>query len=567
MFIQVEQERWTPASLGRSAAEPLRRLAVSVAVSVALLLALGGLAAAQESEPVPVEELVGRLMLLAYPGSEPPLERLEEFRPAGFLFYPSNVPSTAAARSSVRALQDASAYPLLFGIDQEGGPFTTYRVDDATIFPGNMALAAAGDPSLAERVARATGEELAYAGFNLSFAPVVDVNSNQDNPIIGIRSFGSSPEVVAEFALAYLAGLEAAGVAAVPKHFPGHGDTGTDSHIELPVVDGDRDRLDAVELPPFRAMIAAGAPAIMTAHVAFPALDPELPATLSPAALTGLLREELGFDGMIVTDYMDMDAIANHYGAGEAAVLSVIAGADLLLLGPDLDAQREVLAALLESVRSGRLSEARVRDAVARSAAVAAAYRPRLDAAAPDYAANRELAHEVAVRGATLLLNDGILPLAAGSTVLVVAPQPGGFGQPPHLGDVLAGVDTSAAVRRVAVGTNPNDEQIAAAVAEASSADVVVLGTYRWLGAFPAGMARLAQRLAEAGKPLVVVALGNPDDLRLLPVRPAAYIAAYGYREANLVGAAAVLTGTSPLSGRLPVPAGEHPVGVGMGGY
>ncbi|HZJ10575.1 MAG TPA: glycoside hydrolase family 3 N-terminal domain-containing protein [Trueperaceae bacterium] len=514
---------------------------------------------------VPVEKLVGRLLLLAFPGSEPPLERLEELRPAGFLFYPSNVPSTAVARETVRALQESATVPLLFGIDQEGGPFTTYRVDDATIFPGNMSLAATGDPALATKVAQATGEELAYAGFNLSFAPVVDVNSNPDNPIIGIRSFGSNVETVSEFGRAYLAGLEAAGVAAVAKHFPGHGDTGTDSHLALPVVDGDRARLDAVELPPFEAMIEAGVPAIMTAHVAFPAIDPDLPATLSSAALTGLLRGELGFDGMIVTDYMDMDAIAKSYGAGEAAVLSVLAGADLVLLGPDLDTQRQVYAALKEAVRSGRLSEERVRGAVAASQAVASTYRPRLDAAPPDYAAHRELARTVAETGATLLSNDGVLPLATDADVLVVAPQPSGFGQPPHLGHVLG--RSLAGVQSLPVSVNPDEAEIAAAVERAGTVGVVVLGTYHWLGAFPDGMAQLAERLAATGKPVVVVALGNPDDVRFLPVRPAAYLAVYGYREANLEGAAAVLTGEVEPSGRLPVPAGEYPLGAGLDGF
>ena len=508
---------------------------------------------------------MGRLLLLAYPGSEPPLARLTEFDPAGFLFYPSNVPSTSAARATVRALQSATDVPLLFGIDQEGGPFTTYRVDDATIFPGNMALAAAGDAGLAERVARATGEELAYAGFNLNFAPVVDVNSNQDNPIIGIRSFGADVATVSEFGSAYLAGLEAAGVAAVAKHFPGHGDTDTDSHLELPTVDGDRARLDAVELAPFKALIAAGVPAVMTAHVAFPAIAPGLPATLSHEALTGLLRDELGFDGVIVTDYMDMDAIVTHFGAGDAAVLSVVAGADLVLLGPDLDTQREVHQALIQALRDGRLSEERVRDAVRRTEALALRYRPRLDDPAPDYAAHRALAQTVARAAATLLFNDGVLPLTLGSDVLVVAPQPGGFGQPPHLGDVLG--RTFAGVRSVTVGTNPSAEQIATAVAEAGAADVVILGTYRWLGAFQAGMVQLAGALAATGTPLVIVPLGNPDDLRFLPVRPDAYLAVYGYREANLLGAAAVLTGEVTPSGTLPVPVGEFPIGSGMGGF
>jgi beta-N-acetylhexosaminidase len=513
----------------------------------------------------PAEQLVGRLLLLAYPGAAPPLERLEEFRPAGFLFYPGNVPSTTTARSVTRSLQEAADYPLLFGIDQEGGPFTSYRVDDATIFPGNMALAATGDPGLATAAAKATGEELAYAGFNLSFAPVADVNINPNNPIIGIRSFGAGVETVSNFATAYLAGLERAGVAAVAKHFPGHGDTDVDSHLALPSVTGERERLEAVELPPFEELIEAGVPAVMTAHVAFPAIEPDLPATLSPSALTGLLRRELRFDGLIVTDYMDMAAIKQNYGAGEAAVMSVVAGADMVLLGPDLETQREVHSALRAAVRSGRLSEERVRDAVAKSESVASRYRPRWDSPPPDYRAHRELAEQVAVRGATLVWNDDVLPIAPDSQVLVVAPRPSRFGEPPHLGAVLQ--RSNGRVQAITVAERPTAEQIEEAVRQARSADVLVLGTYHWLGGFPHGLEALAESLAGTGKPLVVVALGNPDDIRFLPVRPAAYLAVYGYRESNLQGASAVLTGEALPQGKLPVPVGEFPAGWGMDGF
>ncbi|HLU83453.1 MAG TPA: glycoside hydrolase family 3 C-terminal domain-containing protein, partial [Trueperaceae bacterium] len=251
-------------------------------------------------------------------------------------------------------------------------------------------------------------------------------------------------------------------------------------------------------------------------------------------------------------DYMDMDAIKRHFGAGEAAVMSVLAGADLVLLGPDLETQREVHAALLAAMRDGTLSEERVREAAGRSLAVAQAYPPQLDAEAPPYAAHRELARQVAEAGATLLWNDDVLPLAAAADVLVIAPQPGGFGEPPHLGDVLA--RSLPGVRSLAVATNPTEEQIATALAQAQTADVVVLATYHWLGAFPAGMARLADSLGATGTPLVVVAIGNPDDVRFLSVRPAAFLAVYGYREANLQGAAAVLTGAITARGVLPVP-------------
>jgi beta-N-acetylhexosaminidase len=511
------------------------------------------------------EERVGRLLMLAYRGSAVPLEQLRAIKPGGFIFFAGNLPSTEVARATTRALQDAADYPLLLAIDQEGGPFTSYRADDATIFPGNMALGAAGDVKLAREVAEASGLELAYAGFNMSFGPVVDVNINPDNPIIGIRSFGADPAQVSAFGVAYLEGLEAAGVAAVAKHFPGHGDTAVDSHLALPSVEGERARLEAVELPPFRAMIEAGVPAIMTAHVAFPIFEEGVPATLSKQVLSGLLREELGFDGLVVTDYMDMKAIADHYGPGEAAVRSVLAGADMVLLGPDAEVQREVHAALREAVRSGRLSEERIDEAVSRIEEVAARYRSGWDRPRPDYAEHRALARWAAERGATLLWNEDILPLAPDAEVVVVAPRPSLFGEPPHLGEVLK--RHHAHVTSIAVGERPTDAQIAEATAAAAGAEVIVFGSYFWMGGYPAELQALGEALAATGKPLVLVSLGNPDDLRFLPSLPQAYLAVYGYREANLEAASSLLTGRVTPQGRLPVAAGRYPLGSGMDGF
>ena len=537
---------------------------ISVRRLISVLLCLSAFAFAQPADEANVEDLVGRLLLLAFEGDVAPLERLSEFSPAGFLYYPSNVTSTEAVRRSTRTLQDVADYPLLFGVDQEGGPFTTYRVDDATVFPGNMALAATGEPELARQVGAAVGEELAYAGFNLNFAPVVDVNSNPDNPIIGVRSFGADPAAVARLGVAYLEGLDAAGVAGVAKHFPGHGDTDVDSHLGLPSVTGERTRLDTVELTPFRALIEADIPGVMTAHVVFPALEPSVPATLSSAALTDLLKDDLGFGGMVVTDFMDMQAITDNYGAGEAAVRSVVAGADLVLLGSDLQTQRQVVTALREAVSSGRLSEVRVRDAVAQTEAVAAAYRPAWDAALPNYNANQALAVEVATAGATLLRNEGALPLEPNARTVVIAPQPDLFGEAPHLGSVLA--RHHADVESVVIGEDPTEADIASAVAATSGVDQVILGSYHWLGGFPEGLNTLASQLEATGLPLTLVALGNPDDIRFMGVEVDAYLAVYGYREANLEAAARVLTGQAEARGHLPVSVGErYPLGAGVG--
>ena len=366
---------------------------------LALLLLLLSAAHAQDAvalnaEALNAETLVGRLLLLSFSGNEAPLERLD-FTPAGFIFYPGNVTSTEGVRTLTQTLQEASTYPLLFGIDQEGGPFTSYRVDDATLFPGAMALAATGDPELARRVGEATAKELSCAGFNLLFGPVADVNSNPDNPIIGVRSFGAEPETVSAFSLAYAQGVLEGGVAPVAKHFPGHGDTDTDTHLALARIGKSKAGLEAVDLIPFQTLINNGIPAVMSAHIIFPALDPEDPATLSSSILTALLREQLGFDGLVITDYMDMKAIADNYGAGEAAVRSVLAGSDLVIVGPDPAVQQEVYDALLGAVRSGRLPVERVLEAVARSQALAERFVPRWEGATPDYAAHRALAEEV----------------------------------------------------------------------------------------------------------------------------------------------------------------------------
>ena len=374
----------------------------------------------------------------------------------------------------------------------------------------------------------------------------------------------TATSTVSAFAIAYLAGLEAAGVAGVAKHFPGHGDTALDSHLELPSINADRARLDSVELPPFRDMIAAGVPGIMTAHVTFAALEPGVPATLSGAALTDLLRGELGFEGVVVTDFMDMKAIADNYGAGEAAVRSVVAGADLVMISSELDTQREVYAALQAAVRDGRLSQERVLEAVARTENLATHYPPAWDAVPPDYAAHQMLANDIASVSITLLWNDGALPLPTGRTV-VIAPQPPNYGDTFHLGSILKRYHAN--VNSIIVSPKPSPTDIETAVAAAQGAERIVLGSYHWLGDFPPTLNDLHSELVATGVPVVSVALGNPDDLRFLDAESAAYLAVYGFREANLIAAAQLLTGQQRPLGRLSVPAGDYEVGSGLADF
>ncbi|MFH8519366.1 glycoside hydrolase family 3 protein [Streptomyces gelaticus] len=276
----------------------------------------------------------------------------------------------AALTAQLRAERE----DILVAIDEEGGDVTRLEVRTGSSFPGNLALGHVDDLGLTRAVAQELGRRLAECGVNLNWAPSADVNSNPGNPVIGVRSFGADTQLVARHTAAYVEGLQAAGVAACTKHFPGHGDTAIDSHHALPRIDVDLETLHARELVPFRAAIAAGTKCVMSAHILLPALDPDHPATVSPRILTGLLREELGYDGLIITDAVEMQAIAATYGIEHGSVLAIAAGADALCVGGGLKDDGTVLRlrdALVRAVRSGELAEERLADAAARVRALA----------------------------------------------------------------------------------------------------------------------------------------------------------------------------------------------------
>jgi beta-N-acetylhexosaminidase len=271
--------------------------------------------------------------------------------------------------AALHAAAPASA-PLLVAVDQEGGVVQRVRAP-ATRWPAMMSHdRVADDEATAEAVGAAMGAELRALGFDVDFAPVLDIHTNPANPIIGDRAFGHDADSVSRRALAFARGLERAGILSCGKHVPGHGDTTTDSHLELPRIDHDLARLQAVELVPFARAAQAGLPMLMTAHVLFPALDREVPATLSPAVIQGLVRQQLGFAGVIVSDDLDMRAIADHYGIGAAAVAAIRAGCDVLLLCKDEGHQAEARAALLAEVARDPAFAARVAEAAGRIAAM-----------------------------------------------------------------------------------------------------------------------------------------------------------------------------------------------------
>ncbi|SCF30775.1 glycoside hydrolase family 3 protein [Micromonospora mirobrigensis] len=264
---------------------------------------------------------------------------------------------------------------VVVAIDEEAGDVTRIESARGSSRPGNLGLGAVDDPELTEAVARDLGLELAAAGVTLNYAPDADVNSNPGNPVIGVRSFGADPDLVARHTAAWVRGLQAGGVAACAKHFPGHGDTRVDSHHDLPVIGASGAALRAGELVPFRAAVAAGVQAVMTGHLLVPALDPALPATLSPDILGGLLREELGFHGVVVTDAIEMRAVADRYGLAGAAVRALAAGADAVCVGgehADEETATGLRDAIVAAVRCGELPEERLAEAAKRVGELAA---------------------------------------------------------------------------------------------------------------------------------------------------------------------------------------------------
>ncbi|NLG84900.1 MAG: glycoside hydrolase family 3 protein [Firmicutes bacterium] len=514
------------------------------------------------------EELAGQMLILGFPGQKAEAAaKVLALKPAGVSLLPRNLVDARQTAALTGALQaaaaEAGAEPLLIGADQEGGAITAVA-DGTTLFPGAMALGAAGKPELTEEVALAQGREAAAMGINLNYAPVADVNSNPRNPIIGVRSFGDDPVEVARHVAAAVRGYRTAGILATAKHFPGHGAAEIDTHLGLPVLPVEMETMVHRELPPFRAAIAAGVDAVMTAHIVFPALDRLHPATLSAAILAGLLRQELGFNGLILTDCLEMEAISSRYEPEEYALAAVEAGADLLLVSHTYERQVAVRDAIAAAVRRGTLARERVAASVARVLSVKErlglydALRPSRADLEGMLAAHGALAERVARAAVTEVWNDGILPLAAETTVVAVwpeiAPRPR-VGDPAAvspLGRVLAGY--CRRVIEIRFPAVPGVEDTKKALFAAAAGDVIVAAT---AGARPEqtdAQIELVRALLELGKPVIVLALRTPYDLRRLRGASAG-LAVYDPGAVAVRAAAEVIFGRRPASGRLPVAA------------
>ncbi|MFH9762609.1 glycoside hydrolase family 3 protein [Streptomyces anulatus] len=480
------------------------------------------------------------------------------------------------------ALAGRSRLPLLVSTDQEHG--IVCRVGEpATLLPGAMALGAGGSRSDTRRAAWIAGAELAALGVNQNYAPDADVNVNPANPVIGVRSFGSDPDAVAALVAEQVKGYQGAGIASTAKHFPGHGDTSTDSHTGLPVINHTRAQWEELDAPPFRAAIRARIDSIMTAHIVVPALDPsEDPATLSRPILTGILREELGYDGVVVTDSLGMEGVRTKYGDDRVPVLALLAGVDQLLNPPNLSVAWN---AVLEAVRGGEISEARVDESILRILRL----KSRLGLFRDPFVsrrgvertvgsrAHRAAADRIAERTTTLLADPGtLLPLSRRShrNLLVVGADPAspsGTTGPPTSTLANAFGELGFTARALSTGTAPNQAKIAEAVAATEGRDAVVVATYNVTAT--SSQRTLVTALVATGVPVVTVAVRNPYDVaHLTGTGVAASLAAYSWTDVELRAAARVIAGHADPEGTLPVPVQRaddptqvlYPVGHGL---
>src|SRR6266404_1221747 len=526
-----------------------------------------------------VDEKIGQLLFTTYHGTftstDSPaylqmLHDVNDLHAGGFILVthitPLGIEKSQTYPTAVlnNQLQSTAKLPLLIGADFERG--AAMRLDEGTSFPTQMAIAAGGDPRDAYTMGKITAIEARQAGVHWIYAPVADVNNNPGNPIINTRSFGEDPARVSEFVSAYVRGVEENGGLATAKHFPGHGDTAADSHIDLPVIHADRARLDDLELVPFRAAIAMQVDSIMTGHLNVPALepDPNTPATLSHNILTGVLRKQLGFEGLVVTVAMDMGGITVRYAPGEAAVRAVVAGADCLLMPPVPDAAFEALQA---AVKSGRITKEHLDASVRRILQAKARIGLNTSRLVDVNALNEKFgsaswqneAQEISDRGVTLLRDtphrlplDGTKPARALLLAFYADPEP-------YPGEDL---ERELRSRFDSVTTLRADTRFVNAsilkLPPPESYDLAILALFVRVSDrkgnvdVPAEQAALAEQVYKAGKPVITVGFGSPYLIERFP-QAETWLAAFGISDVAQISVARALFGQIPVRGKLPV--------------
>ncbi len=527
-----------------------------------------------DTDGMTLEEQIGQLLMVGFLGNTPSqeiIELIQRHHVGNILLFSRNVRDARQVLELTQSLQmiakeAGQRYPLLIAIDQENG--IVQRLGEAvTIFPGNMALGATGSEEMAYKVALATGSELKALGINMNLAPVVDINNNPANPVIGVRSFGEDPQQVARFGTAMVKGYQAAGILSCLKHFPGHGDTAVDSHLALPMIPYSLERLAEVELVPFRSGIEAGAESAMIAHVAFPALTKRdsLLATLSPAIVRGLLREQLGFNGVIVSDCMEMKAVSETYGTERAAVMALQAGVDLVLVSHHYTRQVGSIEAIQAAVRTQELSLQPVQQAAEHVLRLKARYLSWHDLPAtrevPAITGSEKhvkLQSQAYEQSTTLVRNDDeLLPLRlnSGERIVVLSPQRNTMTMVEdryYSDDLLADIlqQYHPAVEIVPVAPGPVEEACKKLLQITSESDIFIIATVN--AHLDEQQAELVRWLVSSKRRVIVIAVRNPYDLQAFP-QLRTYLVTYEYTRPALVAATRVLFGEKQALGHLPV--------------
>ncbi|MGD2049137.1 MAG: glycoside hydrolase family 3 protein, partial [Chloroflexota bacterium] len=506
-----------------------------------------------------VTDQIGRRLMLAFDGLEPPpriLNWIKERQPAGFtLFRAKNVTDPAQLQALTNTLQSTAAEigqgPLLIAADQEGGQFIALG-EGTTQFPGNMALGATGDSGLARQVGQAMGREMVALGVNVNYAPDCDVNTNPNNPNVGIRAFGDDPDLVATMGAAMIEGLQSAGVAATAKHFPGNGDSAVDPHFGVPVLAHDLERLESVEFRPFRAAVEAGVRLLMTAHVGLPALtgQADLPATLSKQVMKEHLRDRLGYQGLLITDALDMEAITQGAGQIVDVIAALRASVDLLLLSSGAEEQERIYAGLALAHARGLLRDRDLTQSNRRLMALkdwlVSQEQPDLDVVGCQE--HKRLAETVAQRSITLVREEaGLLPLELKPEARIVAivPQPADLTpadtssyQEPALASALRRYHPG--VVEIVVPQRPSPADIGAIRAQAAAGELLVIGSTS--AHLQPEQAEMIRELLALDIPAITVAMRTPYDLTVYP-QSKTHICTYSIQPLSLRAMAAALWG------------------------
>ncbi|KGA98999.1 beta-N-acetylhexosaminidase [Alkalihalobacillus alcalophilus ATCC 27647 = CGMCC 1.3604] len=516
-----------------------------------------------------LEEKLGQLFVVGFDGKKVPKEMkqfITDYHIGGIILFARNIGTPEEVLALTTELQQIAyeanqAYPLLICVDQENG--IVRRIGEGTtILPGAMATAATGDVRNAFELGVICGEELKALGINWNLAPVLDVNNNRDNPVIGVRSFGEKPEQVAAFGKETMKGLQKAGMVTTLKHFPGHGDTNVDSHLGMPQIEHSLERLEQIELLPFKECIQAGADTVMSAHIHFPALEPneEIPATLSKNVITGLLREKLGFNGVVTTDCLEMDAIAKTVGTEQGAVAAIKAGIDVVMISHRLEKQKGAMDEIKKALANGEIREAQIDAAYDRIIELKKKYTSweQLDLASEQSVSkivgskeHEEKALNVYQKSVTLEKGEAQLPLQKEQKRLVIEPQntiltKAEDKQYAHsaLGLAIREYATNADVISLPISL----EQLVQAVAPYEQ---VIIGLVS--ASIDEAQVKVVQTLIDLGKSVIVVAMRSPYDINALPNEIDVYLNTYELSYPALSTAAAILFGELEPVGKAPV--------------